>query len=161
MQPTRWELVSTWSVIRWLAIASAASVPAGVALAVLSGDRGNGLAVPLAVTLTALLYGFASWATMCVKLKDEYMEVRAALPQQYGAVRTVIDNWRANYRAIEEVELLQDGKTVKVTHHPEWSPGRYATYTLSHTVKPVNPDAFVRDLERRVAEATMTRGAEA
>jgi hypothetical protein len=157
----RWELVSTWSVIRWLAVASAASVPTGVVLAVFSGEWGNGLTVTVAVTSTALLYGLLSWATVCVKLNDEYMEVRAALPQKYGAVRKVIDNWRANYRAIDEIELLRDGRTVEVTYHPEWLPERYATYTLKGIVKPVDPHAFVRTLEGRIAEAKRRGGVEA
>ena len=113
------------------------------------------------MTLTALLYGFLSWATVCVKFKDEYMEVRAALPRKYGAVSKLVENWRANYRAIDKVELLRDGKTVEVRHHPEWSPGRYATYTLERTVKPVDPQAFVHALERRVAEAKRRDGVEA
>jgi hypothetical protein len=144
----RWELRGTTLQIALIAAVCLAIIVAAAIFSLASGKWLSPLALVLGVLVLGPAYAWIVWMTHYVSLEADGLEVR------HGPRHTVLDTAiRIDYEAIERVELMPDGKEVRIVYRdpPE------TVYESFHTFEPERRDALVAELERRIRSAKARR----
>jgi hypothetical protein len=113
-----------------------------------SGKWLSPLAMAVGIIGLGAAYAWVVWATHYVSLEDDRLEVR------HGPRHTILDTAiRIDYEAIERVEVMPDGKEVRIVYRDPPD----SVYESFHTFEPELRERLVADLERRIQLAKARR----
>jgi hypothetical protein len=144
----RWELRGTSLQIGLIAAVCVAILIATGIFSLASGKWLSPLAMAIGIIGLGVGYAWLVWVTHYISLDADRLEVR------HGPRHTVMDTAiRIDYEAIERVEVMPDGKEVRIVYRdpPE------TVYESFHTFEPERREALVAELERRIRSAKARR----